>query len=127
MNSGDVRQWRNQAGQLANDAQDLRRQLQQSGGKPSDLQAVDDVVRALREMSGGRADGNLNGLQELSAAALDKMQKLELDLRKRTDTTSNELFLSGADQAPPKYRPLVDEYYRELSKKASTVKGAVKK
>jgi hypothetical protein len=64
-----------------------------------------------------RADGDFSGLSALSAAALERLQKLELELRKKTDTTSNELYLSGAEQAPPKYRPLVDEYYRELSKK----------
>ena len=76
------------------------------------------MYSAMREIGTGRADGDFSGMKDLSAAALDKLQKLELELRKRTDTTSNELYLSGAEQAPPKYRPLVDEYYRELSKKS---------
>ena len=57
------------------------------------------------------------GLQQLTATALDKLKKFDLDLRKRTDTTSNQLFLSGAEEAPAAYRPQVDEYYRALSKK----------
>jgi len=93
--------------------------MQQAGATERDLQAMDDVMRGLREMGQQRADTNFAGLGALSAAALEKLQKLELELRKRTDTTSNELYLSGADQAPPKYRPLVDEYYRELSRKGS--------
>jgi len=98
----------------------LRRQLAQAGGNARDLQSVDEVLRALRAMSGDQVNVNPSGLQELSAAALDKMKKLEFDLRKRTDTTSDEMYLSGADEAPTKYRPLVDEYFRELSKRSGT-------
>jgi hypothetical protein len=77
-------------------------------------------------MSGEQSATNPAGLEGLSAAALDKMKKLEFDLRKRTDTTSDEMYLSGADDAPAKYRPLVDEYFKELSKRSGTptTKGA---
>ena len=84
------RDFRNQAAQLANDAQDLRRQLAQSGGTQQDLRNVDEVNKALQALKGDR----------VSAAALDKMKK------QRTDTTSDDMFLSGADDAPTKYRPL---------------------
>jgi len=107
---------RNQAAQLASDAQDLRRQLAQSGGTQSDLKNIDEVIKALQALKGDGVNTNPSGLQELSAAALDKMKKLEFDLRKRTDTTSDDMYLSGADEAPTKYRPLVDEYFRALSK-----------
>ena len=62
---------------------------------------MDEVLRALREMSSEeQVKANPAGLQALSSAALDKMKKLEFDLRKRADTTSDEMFLSGADEAP---------------------------
>jgi hypothetical protein len=109
------RQFRNQAGQLANDAQQLRRQLQEAGGTQQDLQAVDQVLRSLREMTNASGDGPPTGLDQLSSAALDRMKKLEFDLRQRTDTTSDQLYLAGRDDAPVKYRPLVDEYFRALS------------
>jgi hypothetical protein len=32
------------------------------------------------------------------------------------DLTRDDMFLSGADDAPTKYRPLVDEYFRALSR-----------
>src|SRR5690606_18437082 len=82
----DPRQWRNTAGQLAADAQELRRQLQASGGTAEDLRAVDDVLRSLRELS-TNAEGAPTGLSELSAAALEQIRRLEFDLRRRTDTT----------------------------------------
>ena len=98
------------------DAQALRRQLQQSGATQQDLQAVDEVLRALRGMSDVRGDGGLTGIQQLSASALERMRKLEFDLRQRTDTTSNQLFLSGTEDVPSRYRDQVQQYYRELSR-----------
>jgi hypothetical protein len=115
----DPRQTRNQFGQMAADAGELRRQLQAGGATAGDLRAIDDVARYLREMSSGRLDGNPLGLQELTASALETMRKLEFDLRKRTDPTSDELYLAGADQAPPQYRPIVSEYFRELSRQSA--------
>jgi len=109
------RQLSNTAGQLAADAQQLRRQLQESGGSAQDLQAVDAVLRSLRELTSAAGSGTPSGLQQLSAAALDRMKKLEFDLRQRTDTTSDQLYLAGSEDAPVKYRSLVDEYFRSLS------------
>jgi hypothetical protein len=113
---GDLRQLRDRAGQLSADAQALRRQLQASGGRRQDLAAMDDVIRALRELDRQGMKADPRELAELSTAALDKLRKLEFELRKRTDTTSDALYLSGADDAPPQYRSLIDEYYRALSK-----------
>ena len=73
------------------------------------------MLRTLREMSAGSGDGTSSGLQELSAAALDRLKRLEFELRRRTDTTSDELYLAGRDDAPVRYRALVDEYFRALS------------
>jgi len=111
-----VRQWRDQARNLANDAQDLRRQLQSSGVK--DLAPVDDVIKALRAMDSDKFASDPRNAQQLSTAALDKMKKLEFDLRKRTDTSNDSLYLSGSEDAPAAFRPMVDEYYRALSKKS---------
>jgi len=115
MGTGDPRQLRNQAGQLAADAQELRRQLQDAGGSAQDLQAVDEVLRALRGLSNEAGNGTPTGLSDLSAAALDRMKRLEFDLRRRTDTTSDQLYLAGSEEAPVRYRSLVDEYFRSLS------------
>ena len=120
--NGDPRQLRGQLGQMASDAAELRRQLQAGGAQAGDLRAVDDVARTLREMSDARLDGDPRGLQELTASALETLRKLEFDLRKRTDPTSNELYLSGADDAPAQYRPMVSEYFRELSRPSSPAK-----
>jgi hypothetical protein len=113
---GDLRQLRDRAGQLSTDAEALRRQLQASGNQRQDLATMDDVIRALRALDSQGLKTDPRELADLSTAALDKLRKLEFELRKRTDTTSDELYLSGADDAPPQYRSLIDEYYRALSK-----------
>jgi len=77
---------------------------------------LDEITQALRNMAANRSYDNSAELRALENTALDKMKKLEFDLRKRTDTTSDDMYLSGADEAPTKYRPLVDEYFRALSK-----------
>ena len=115
--NADMRQLRNQAGQLANDAQNLRRQLQQAGMNGKDLQPIDDVVKALRALDSEKLNADPRGVSELSATALDKMKKLEFDLRKRVDTTNDQLYLSGADDVPSSFKSLVEQYYRSLSKK----------
>jgi hypothetical protein len=122
--SGDVRQWQNQANQIADTAQDLRRQLQQSGFNPKDLTPVDEVIRTLRSMTSDKLQQDPRGLQQLSAAALEKLKKVDLDLRKRTDTTSNQLLLSGSEDVPAAYRPLVAEYSKALGKKGAGSKPA---
>jgi hypothetical protein len=115
MNNGNVRQWRDQARSLTNDAQDLRRQLQASGVAARDLVPVDDAIRALREADSNKMATDPRSVQALTAAALEKIKKFDLDLRKRLDTSNSQLFLSGAEDAPKAYQPLVNDYFRALS------------
>ena len=118
MNDGEARQVRNQAGELANDAQDLRRQLQAGGGTQTDLRAIDDVLKALRSLESSKNIGDPVEMQQLTGVALDKLKKLEFDLRKRVDTTNNELFLSGSEEVPAKSKDQIFEYFRQLAKRA---------
>ena len=114
---GGLRQIANQARQLADDAQDVRRQLQQAGIAPKDLAPVDDVVKALRELGNEKNLQNPTGLQELYQTAVQRFKTLEFEIRKRVDTTNQELFLSGSEDVPAAFRTLIEEYYRTLSKK----------
>jgi hypothetical protein len=120
MSAGASRQFRNTAQQLSQDAQDLRKSLQQAGANQKDLQSVDDIAKSLKAMDNDKAVADPRQLQELSAAALDKLSKLELDLRKRVDTSNDDLTLSGSEEMPTGFKDLVQEYYRTLSKKAGS-------
>ena len=113
----DDRQIANQARNLANDAQQVRQQLQQAGVPPKDLAPVDDVVKALRALGDEKNLKNPAGLNELYQTALQKFKALEFEIRKRVDTSSEQLFLSGSEDLPPSFRTLIEEYSRALSKK----------
>ncbi len=119
LSQGQVRQWTNQANQLANDAQDVKKQLQQAGVNPRDLTPVDDVIKALRALGDAKSYNDPSKLQDLYSSAVEKFKALEYEVRKKVDTTNEALFLSGSDEVPPKYKDLIQEYYRALSKKAS--------
>jgi hypothetical protein len=82
-----------------------------------DLQSVDEVVKALRAMDSDKLGSDPIGLQQLYATALDKMKKLEYDLRKRTDTANDELYISGSEDIPKLWESIIQQYYRNLSKK----------
>jgi hypothetical protein len=112
----EIAQYRNQAQQLATQAQDLSQQLRQAGATPRDQQSLDEISQALRNMAASRAYDNAAELRALENTALDKMKKLEFDLRKQIDTTNQQLYLSGSEDVPAAFRSQIEEYYRALSK-----------
>ena len=56
------------------------------------------------------------GLDELQAAAIDKLKKFEFGLRRKADG-NDSLSLSGSDQVPDGFRQAIEEYYRSLARK----------
>ena len=113
-NPDDIRQFRNQWREWANDAEALRRQLQQAGMSPRDLE---DVLRDLRQFENDRLYADPQGLEKLQAAAIEKLKKVEFALRRKADTGNESLSLSGSDQVPEGFRQAIEEYYRSLAKK----------
>jgi hypothetical protein len=111
----DVRQLQNNAQQYAVDLEAARRALQQNGATTADLRQIDEAIRQLRELSKA---GDPLGRQTLAIEALEKIRGVEFNIRKRLDTTSDALYLSGADEAPAEFRPMVEEYTRRLSRPA---------
>jgi hypothetical protein len=115
LNPIDVRQLQNNAQQIAVDLEAARRNLQQSGATAADLQEIEAAIRMLSELSKA---GDPLGKQSLALEALEKIRGAEFNIRKRLDTTSDALYLSGADEAPAEFRPMVEEYTRRLSRPA---------
>ena len=124
--NGDPRQLANQARNLANDAQQIRGDLQRAGVQARDLKPVDDVIKALRDMTDANKLQNPKGLQDLYSTAVEKFKMLEFEMRKRVDTTNEQLFLSGSDDVPPAFRSLIEQYYRSLNKKPAGAGGGGK-
>jgi len=78
--------------------------------------ALDQVLNNLKTLGTPNAYNDPSTTQALAASAMDKLQTLEFNLRKKVEK-SNQLFLNGSDQAPPAFRGSVEEYYRSLAKK----------
>jgi hypothetical protein len=112
-----MRQLANNARQLADQAADIGRQLRAAGVNPKDITPVDEVVKALRAMGDEKNLKNPAGLQELYQTAVQRFKALEFEIRKRVDTSNEQLFLSGSEEVPASFRSLIEEYYRTLSKK----------
>ena len=110
----DIRQFRREFREWANDAEALRRQLQTAGVNPRDL---DEVLRQLRGMDNDQVYTDPRGLEQLQAAAIDKLKKFEFMLRRNTEAGNESLSLSGSDQVPEGFRQAIEEYYRSLAKK----------
>jgi DNA-directed RNA polymerase subunit F len=115
-NADDIRQWRREYREWANDADALRRQLQQNGVSPRELE---DIIRDLQKFDNDRVYADPRGLEQLQAAALEKLKKFEFSLRRKADNGNDSLSLSGSDQVPDGFRQAIEEYYRSLSRKAA--------
>lgn len=113
-NPDDVRQFRREVREWANDAQALRQQLANSG---VDVRDLDQALKDIRNMDADQAFVDPSNLAGLQAAALDKMKKFEFNLRKKTDGGDQPLSLSGSDEVPASFRTAIEEYYRALAKK----------
>ena len=80
--AGQIRQWTNQANQLANEAADVKQQLQKAGISQRDLTPVDEVVKALRALgdakssqSGAAAGPAQHGGREVQSAQVRSPQE----------------------------------------------------
>jgi DNA anti-recombination protein RmuC len=122
MGDGELRQFRNQVNQIEGDVQDLRRQLQGAGGEAVNLRELEEVLRGLRAV-GVTADPQ--SIQALTAEALEKLQKVEYDLRQKTETANEQLFIDSSlsQEVAPQFQKPVADYFRELSRRTGTKGG----
>ena len=121
---GDIRQFRGEARQFANDAQQLRRMVQGQGVDP---RLLDDVLRNLRALDDDRVYQDAATLERLQTAVAEAMKRFEFNLRRHAEMKGSEVFLSGADDVPEEYRKLVQQYYKSLSKGPEKAGEAPKK
>lgn len=113
---GAARQFSNEAQQVLQDAQGLRNALGNAGASREDMASLEQVLNNLKSLGSPNAYNDPATTQELAAKAMEKLQTVEFNLRKKAEK-SNQLFLNGSDQVPPAFRGSVEEYYRSLAKK----------
>jgi hypothetical protein len=112
--SEDIRQFQRELRERAQEAQDLRRELQSQGLETPDLQSI---IERMQAFDANQAYLNPRGLEDLQASVVEELKQFEYWLRRELEGVGKEeLFLAGSDQVPEGYRKLVEEYYRELSK-----------
>ena len=109
-----------QARQLGQDIQDLGIQ---AGGMRSLLadepelgKLAQELVNSMQKMDGAKGDRKID---DLAASLIDRWKELELRLSRKLDDDKNDpVRLSGQERVPEKYRAILEEYYRSLSKTA---------
>ena len=110
----EVRQFRSEFEQRAEQIRDLRNQLRDAGRPADDLQAVLDAMTRLSQEG---AFEDPTQVAQLQAEALEALKRLEFGLRREVEGESPQRArLSGSDDVPEGYRALVEEYYRTLAR-----------
>ena len=109
----DIRQFRGEARQWLNDAQQLRRLVQ---GQNVDAKELENILKGLRALDDDQVYQSLAELQRLQTAVAEGLKRFEFNLRRQTDLKGNEAFVNGAEEVPEEFRKLVEEYYKSLSK-----------
>src|SRR3954454_1445474 len=109
----DIRQFRGEVRQRTADAEQLRRLLKD---QKIDAKDLDEILRGLRQLDTDNVYQNPEALTKLEGAVTSNIKRFEYMLRRRLDSTPNQVFLSGTDDVPEQYRKLVEQYYRSLSK-----------
>jgi hypothetical protein len=111
----DIRQFRGEVRQWSSDAQELRRRLRQQGVEAGDL---DEILRALRALDSERVYKDVAELERLQTFVVEGMKRFEYALQRKLAANAEGVVLSGTDEVPPGFRPLVEEYYRQLSRRS---------
>jgi hypothetical protein len=110
----EARQLRRELRERLREAEALAKELGAGGPRP-DLQ---DVLRRLRQFEDERIYREPLGLARLIGSVVEGLKSTEFALRRDLEGPDRErLLLSGTQDLPPGWQPLVEEYYRSLSKK----------
>ena len=110
-----MREAERQIGELSRESLELR-------GLLADDEAfgrmVSDLIRSMQELDAKNFTGNPAELERLRSELTEKWKELELKLRREMQLGEPEAVrLAGQERVPEKYRSLVEEYYRSLSRK----------
>ena len=92
--------------------------LADAGASTRDL---NDIINQLRGFDSDKLYNDPRALEQLQAAALDRLKKFEFDLRKKLGSDNNQLGLSGSDEVPAAQRQNVEEYFRKLAQSGTRV------
>jgi hypothetical protein len=111
----DIRQFSREFRDQRQSAEQLKRELQQLGVDPSDLNRMIDQMRQLEN---GKNYDDPASLEKLQQSLIEGLKAFEFALRRQVDGNDRGRPVLGASgDVPAGFRQMVDEYYRSLSKK----------
>jgi hypothetical protein len=92
----------------------LRRDLQALG---VDVKDLDAVIGALAALDSTRVYTDADEITRLRGQLSESLRRFEFALRRELGAgAADQLFLSGADEAPEAYRKMIEDYYRALAR-----------
>ncbi len=111
--AGDPRQFSREVGLRRENAEALRRELQQQGIPVDD---IDKVIEQMRQLETSRAFGDPRGLEQLQSQVIEGLKTVEFSLYRKLGLGGDKSPTLGARApVPPEYRAAVEEYYRSLA------------
>jgi hypothetical protein len=110
---GDARQWQRELRERRADAEALRAELEGMQLDPSEL---DRVIAEIKRLESSKVLADATGLNRLQADVLERLKAFEFALRRRIEGDAAKPLAGAGDQVPPRFRELVEEYYRSLAK-----------
>ncbi|HVR28106.1 MAG TPA: DUF4175 family protein [Thermoanaerobaculia bacterium] len=111
----DLRQMGAEFEQRLREGQALLDGLREMGLPTEDLEAI---LRRMREFSVRGINQDPLALEGLRAQVIEGLRQFEYRLWRDLEGEDGErLFLAGADEVPPGYRNLVEEYYKNLARR----------
>ena len=115
LSADDIRQFSREFRDQRQSAEQLKRELQQMGIDPSDLNRMIDQMRQLE--TGKNYDDPVS-LERLQQSLIEGLKAFEFALRRQVEGNDRARPVLGASgDVPAGFRQMVDEYYRSLSKK----------
>jgi hypothetical protein len=110
----ELRQYQSQIEQRADQIRDLRNDMSAMGRPIEDLDAV---LESMARLDDRGVITDPRALAEIHQGMLDRLKRMEFGLRREVEgDTGRNPTLSGSDDVPDGYRPLVEDYFRALAR-----------
>ncbi len=110
----EQRQIDRQYRELTQEASELRQLFSED---PEFDNIVRDLISSMQNLDRGRFPGNPGELERLRAGLIDRWKELELRLSRQLQMDqSGAVRLSGLERIPERYRSILEEYYRSISR-----------
>lgn len=108
------RQWNRELAQRLTDARELQRLLDRNS---TQMENLDKVIESLRR-AGDSGNSTIREQIDRLKNAIDNTRDVELDLTRELERLmkKDRYFLAEDNEAPERYRKLVEEYYKSIAK-----------